>query len=89
MEIRRISIKHDTYITATAESQAQCIISPRLTNGSSPMILRPNVTMDEKNIASSRDPDEPLYAPVPVPLMCEGSLPEVDLSYWKDIPQDK
>lgn len=24
-----------------------------------------------------------------IPLQCAGGVPDVDLSYWKDIPQDK
>lgn len=41
-----------------------------------------NLTMNETNMRS-RDLIKP------TPLMCEGGLPDVDLSYWKNIPQDK
>eukprot|EP00903_Cladosiphon_okamuranus_P020412 g18732.t1 len=33
---------------------------------------------------------EPAQNPMDyIPLQCEGGLPDVDLSYWKNIPQDK
>lgn len=33
---------------------------------------------------------EPAQGPMDyIPLQCEGGVPDVDLSYWKNIPQDK
>eukprot|EP00752_Nemacystus_decipiens_P006283 g5664.t1 len=35
-------------------------------------------------------PNEPAEDPMDyIPLQCEGGVPDVDLSYWKNIPQDK
>lgn len=34
--------------------------------------------------------NEPAEGPMDyIKLQCEGGVPDVDLSYWKDIPQDK
>lgn len=40
--------------------------------------------------AGSRQPNDPAEGPMDyIPLQCDGGKPDVDLSYWKDIPQDK
>lgn len=37
-----------------------------------------------------RQPNHPAEGPMDyIPLQCDGGKPDVDLSYWKDIPLDK